>query len=73
MHSKSADAASQSQESRLASSSVNDVIHYECMNHIFVYRFHRTLQVRKISGMFPEKNPESFRHSIFPEKLQPYA
>jgi len=36
-------------------SSVNDVIHYECMLDIFVYSLYRTLQVRKISGIFPEK------------------
>ena len=47
-------------------SSVNDVIHYECM-------IDKTLHVRKISGIFPEKIPESLRHSIFPENLQPYA
>jgi len=34
-------------------SSVNDVIHYECMID------------------FSGKIPASFRHSIFPEKLQP--
>jgi len=36
-------------------SSVNDVIRYECMIDIFVYSLYRTLHVRKISGIFPEK------------------
>ena len=36
-------------------SSVNDVIHYERMIDIFVYSLYRTLQVRKISGIFPEE------------------
>jgi len=36
-------------------SSVNDVIHYECMIDIFVYSLYITLQVRKISWIFPEK------------------
>jgi len=38
-------------------SSVNDVIYYdyECMIDIFVYSLVRTLRVRKISGIFPEK------------------
>ena len=66
MHSESADAASQSQESRLAA---HDVIRYECMIDIFVYSIYRTLQVRKISA---GKIPENFWHSIFLEKLQPY-
>jgi len=34
---------------------VNDVIHYECLIDIFVYSLYRTLQVRKISGIFPQK------------------
>ena len=48
MHSESADAASQSQESRLAA---HDVIRYECM----IDNLYRTLQAQKISGIFPEK------------------
>jgi len=52
---------------RKQASSVNDVIHYECMIDIFAYSVYRTLQVWKISG----KIPESFGHSIFLEKLQP--
>ena len=48
MHSESADAGKQT-------SSVNDVIHYECIIDIFVYSLYRSLQVRKISGIFPEK------------------
>jgi len=48
---ESADAASQSQETE--ESSVNDVIHYECMIDIFVYSLYRSPQVRKISGKLP--------------------
>jgi len=55
-------------------SSVNDVIHYECMLDIFVYSLYRTLQVRKISGIFPEKFRKVsdilfFRKSYNPSRL----
>ena len=58
MHSESADAAREPRSRRnwgKQTSIVNDVIHYECMTDIFVYSLYRTLQVRKISGIFPEK------------------
>jgi len=75
MHSESADAAREPRSRRnwgKQTSIVNDVIHYECMTDIFVYSLYRTLQVRKISGIFPEKFRKVSDILFFPEKLQPY-
>jgi len=62
---------SQSQETGKQTSSVNDVIHYECMLDILVI----VLIELSRYGKFPEffrKNSGKFPTFYFPEKLQPY-